>query len=197
MFCSAFGSICRVYPAACRLALGNTQPCCVWRSPSGGMRRGATPRATGQAFMTSSPAGARAQPQALWDTPTHSFPSGSLISPPHTGETLTPAEQAGAIPTPRVMLRTGHCYLATAEGCGFNPTRYPAPPSPASFPEEWAQLPSEPGSTGGCFSTVLSFFWSTLLGCVRPACCPASCSVPGWEESWLCHPAGRAAGSLG
>lgn len=41
--------------------------------------------------MTSSPAGARAQPQALWDTLTHSFPSGSLISPPAHGGDAHPS----------------------------------------------------------------------------------------------------------
>lgn len=120
--------------------------------------------------------------------------------PPAQGEMLTPAGEGGAVPPPRrLMLRTGHCYLATAEGCGFNPTRYPAPSSPASFPEEWAQFPSELGSNWGIifFPPLLSFFWSILLGCFRHTRCPASWSVLGWDESWLCHPMGKAAGSLG
>lgn len=158
------------------------------------MRRGATPRVTGVYHSRSSSA-----PGALGCS--HQFlPSGSLRSPPHRGRCSPQLGREERSPPPRrLMLRTGHCYLATAEGCGFNPTRYPAPSSPASFPEEWAQFPSELGSNWGIifFPPLLSFFWSILLGCFRHTRCPASWSVLGWDESWLCHPMGKAAGSLG
>lgn len=130
------GSICRVYPAACRLALRKPAVLCL-EQPSQRKEE-------------------RSCGSAPWDALTSPFPSRSRFFP--CTRMVTPAGQGGAVPTP-VMLGTRHCHLAMAEDAALT-----APDaqhhSPLQVPHQ-SQAPA--GDFLPCFSPYFGLSQTYLL----------------------------------